>query len=423
VDGLGFLTISLYNRRFSLFGDGKFTLENHEERKRLMRIEMAKRIDQIPPYLFAEIDKKKEEMRQKGIDLIDLGIGDPDLPTPKPIIERLKKAAENPKNHRYPSYQGMIEFRTAVAQWYERRFCTKLNPRTEVLSLIGSKEGIAHIPLAFVNPGDVVLVPSPGYPVYRVSTLFAGGIPYFLPLRKENGFLPNLSEIPEIIAQKAKLLFINYPNNPTSAIAERPFFEEVVAFARRHQIIVCHDAAYSEIAFDGYQPLSFLEVEGAREVGVEFHSLSKTFNMTGWRIGFAAGHSEILSGLGRVKTNIDSGLFQAIQEAGTEALYHLDTPLPESITIYERRRDIMVRGLHDIGLEVDRPKATFYLWIQIPQGYTSAQFATFLIERAGIVATPGNGFGDAGEGYIRMALTVDEKRLNEAIERLRRIKF
>jgi LL-diaminopimelate aminotransferase len=423
VDGLGFLTISLYNRRFSLFGDGKFTLENQEERKRLMRIEMAKRIDQIPPYLFAEIDKKKEEMRQKGIDLIDLGIGDPDLPTPKPIIERLKKAAENPKNHRYPSYQGMIEFRTAVAQWYERRFCTKLNPRTEVLSLIGSKEGIAHIPLAFVNPGDVVLVPSPGYPVYRVSTLFAGGIPYFLPLRKENGFLPNLSEIPEIIAQKAKLLFINYPNNPTSAIAERPFFEEVVAFARRHQIIVCHDAAYSEIAFDGYQPLSFLEVEGAREVGVEFHSLSKTFNMSGWRIGFAAGHSEILSGLGRVKTNIDSGLFQAIQEAGTEALYHLDTPLPESITIYERRRDIMVRGLHDIGLEVDRPKATFYLWIRVPRGYTSSQFATLLMEQGGIVVTPGNGFGEEGEGYIRIALTVNEKRLNEAIERLRRIKF
>ena len=388
-----------------------------------MRIEMAKRIDQIPPYLFAEIDKKKEEMRQKGMDLIDLGIGDPDFPTPKPIIERLKKAAENPKNHRYPSYQGMIEFRTAVAQWYERRFCTKLNPRTEVLSLIGSKEGIAHIPLAFVNPGDVVLVPSPGYPVYRVATLFAGGIPYFLPLRKENGFLPNLSEIPEAIAEKAKLLFINYPNNPTSAIAERPFFEEVVAFAQRHQIIVCHDAAYSEIAFDGYQPLSFLEVEGAREVGVEFHSLSKTFNMTGWRIGFAAGHSEILSGLGRVKTNIDSGLFQAIQEAGTEALYHLDTPLPETITIYERRRDVMVRGLHDIGLEVDRPKATFYLWIRVPRGYTSSQFATLLMEQGGIVVTPGNGFGEEGEGYIRMALTVDEKRLNEAIERLRRIKF
>jgi LL-diaminopimelate aminotransferase len=388
-----------------------------------MRIEKAKRIEQIPPYLFAEIDKKKQEMRQKGIDLIDLGIGDPDLPTPKLIIERLKVAAENPKNHRYPSYEGMIEFRTAVAQWYERRFGVKLDPRTEVLSLIGSKEGIAHIPLAFVNPGDYVLVPTPGYPVYRVSTLFAGGTPHFLPLRKENSFLPNLSEIPKEIAEKARLLFINYPNNPTSAIAERSFFEEVVAFAHKYQIIVCHDAAYSEIAFDGYQPLSFLEVEGAKEVGVEFHSLSKTFNMTGWRIGFAVGHSEIVSGLGRIKTNIDSGLFQAIQEAGTEAFNHLDTPLPEIINIYERRRDVMVKGLREIGLEVDRPKATFYLWIQVPRGYTSAQFATLLIEKGGIVVTPGNGFGEEGEGYIRMALTVDEKRLKEAIERLKRIKF
>ena len=324
-----------------------------------MRIEKAKRIEQIPPYLFAEIDKKKEEMRQKGMDLIDLGIGDPDLPTPRLIIERLKKAAENPKNHRYPSYEGMIEFRTAVAQWYEKRFGVMLDPRTEVLSLIGSKEGIAHIPLAFVNPGEYVLVPSPGYPVYRVSTLFAGGIPYFLPLRKENGFLPNLSEIPAEIAEKAKLLFINYPNNPTSAIAEKSFFEEVVAFAQRHQIMVCHDAAYSEIAFDGYQPLSFLQVEGAKEVGIEFHSLSKTFNMTGWRIGFAVGHSEIISGLGRVKTNIDSGLFQAIQEAGIVALNHFDTPLPEIIEIYERRRDVMVKGLQEIGLEVESTKSHF----------------------------------------------------------------
>jgi LL-diaminopimelate aminotransferase len=388
-----------------------------------MRIETAKRIDQIPPYLFAEIDKKKEEMRRKGTDVIDLGIGDPDLPTPKPIIERLKEAADNPRNHRYPSYEGMIEFRTAVAEWYERRFGIKLNPVTEVLSLIGSKEGIAHIPLAFVNPEDIVLVPSPGYPVYRVSTLFAGGIPYFLPLRKENGFLPILSKIPPTVAKKAKLLFINYPNNPTSAVAERTFFEEVVAFAQRHRIIVCHDAAYSEIAFDSYRPLSFLEVEGAREVGVEFHSLSKTFNMTGWRIGFAVGHSQILSGLGRVKTNIDSGLFQAIQEAGTEALNHLDTPLPEIIDTYERRRDVMVRGLEEIGLEVDRPKATFYLWIRVPRGYTSAQFATLLLEKGGIVATPGNGFGEEGEGYIRMALTVDEERLREAIERLKKIKF
>jgi len=388
-----------------------------------MRIEKAKRIDQIPPYLFAEIDKKKQEMRKRGVDLIDLGIGDPDLPTPKLIIERLKAAAENPKNHRYPSYEGMIEFRTAVARWYERRFGVHLDPQTEVLSLIGSKEGIAHVPLAFVNPGDYTLVPSPGYPVYRVSTLFAGGIPYFLTLCKENGFLPNLSEIPKEVAKKAKLLFINYPNNPTSAIAEKSFFEEVVAFARRYEIIVCHDAAYSEIAFDGYLPLSFMEVDGGKEVGIEFHSLSKTFNMTGWRIGFAVGHAEIVSALGRVKTNIDSGVFQAIQEAGTEALNHFDTPFPEIIQIYERRRDILVKGLREIGLDVDLPRATFYVWFQVPRGYTSAQFASFLLEKAGIVATPGNGFGEAGEGYIRMALTVDEKRMKEAIERLKKIQF
>jgi LL-diaminopimelate aminotransferase len=388
-----------------------------------MRIEKAKRVEEIPPYLFAEIDRKKAEMRRKGMDLIDLGIGDPDIPTPQPIIERLKKAAENPKHHRYPSYEGMIEFRTAVAQWYQKRFGVTLDAATEVLSLIGSKEGIAHIPLAFVNPGDTVLVPSPGYPVYRVSTLFAGGTPYFLPLRKEARFLPNLSEIPTSVAEKSKLLFINYPNNPTAAVAEKSFFEEVVAFARRYQVIVCHDAAYSEVAFDGYRPVSFMEVEGAKEVGIEFHSLSKTFNMTGWRIGFAVGCAEIVSALGRIKENIDSGLFQAIQEAGIEALRRFETPLTEIIKIYESRRNLMVRGLRELGWELEQPKASFYLWIRVPGKQTSSQFAALLLEKAGIVATPGNGFGDAGEGYIRMALTVDESRLKEALERLKKLRF
>ena len=388
-----------------------------------MRIEKAKRVAEIPPYLFAEIDRKKAEMRRKGMDLIDLGIGDPDIPTPQPIIDRLKKAADNPKHHRYPSYEGMIEFRTAVAQWYQKRFGVRLDAATEVLSLIGSKEGIAHIPLAFVNPGDTVLVPSPGYPVYRVSTLFAGGTPYFLPLRKETGFLPNLSEIPKSVAEKSKLLFINYPNNPTAAVAEKSFFEEVVAFARRYNIIVCHDAAYSEVAFDGYRPASFMEVEGAKEVGIEFHSLSKTFNMTGWRIGFAVGCPEIVSSLGRIKENIDSGLFQAIQEAGIEALNRFDTPLTEIIKIYEGRRNLMVKGLRELGWELEQPKASFYLWIRVPGKQTSSQFAALLLEKAGIVATPGNGFGDAGEGYIRMALTVDESRLKEAIERLKKLQF
>lgn len=388
-----------------------------------MKIEKAQRIEQIPPYLFAQIDKKKEEMKQKGMDLIDLGIGDPDLPTPEPIIERMKRALEDPRNHHYPSYEGMIEFRTAAARWFEKRFGVRFDPKTEVLTLIGSKEGIAHIPLAFVNPGDYVLVPSPGYPVYRVATLFAGGIPYFMPLLKENRFLPKFSDIPREVAERSKLLFINYPNNPTAAIAERPFFEEVVAFAKRNGIIVCHDAAYSELAFDGYRPLSLFNVDGAKEVGIEFHSLSKTFNMTGWRIGFAVGNPEIIQGLGRVKTNIDSGLFQAIQEAGIEALSRYETPVPQLIRLYESRRDVMVNGLRDIGLDVDLPKATFYLWIRVPQGYTSAQFATHLIEKAGIVATPGNGFGEAGEGYIRMALTVGEPRLREAIERLKQVRF
>jgi LL-diaminopimelate aminotransferase len=393
------------------------------ERGWIMRIKKASRIEELPPYLFAEIDRKKSEVRKRGVDLIDLGVGDPDLPTPKPIIEKLKKASEDPKNHRYPSYEGMIEFRTAVAQWYERRFDVRLDPKTEVLSLIGSKEGIAHVPLAFVDPGDYVLVPSPGYPVYRVSTLFAGGIPYFLPLRKENGFLPNLSEVPKEVAEKTKLLFLNYPNNPTAAIAEKPFYEEVIAFAKKYEIVVCHDAAYSELAFDGFRPLSFLEVPGARELGIEFHSLSKTFNMTGWRVGFAVGNPEIVAGLGKVKTNIDSGLFQAVQEAAIEALNHFDTPLPGLIEIYEGRRNVMVKGLRELGLGVERPKATFYLWIEVPKGFNSARFATLLLEEAGIVATPGNGFGDAGEGYIRMALTVDETRLKEAIERLKKIQF
>ncbi len=388
-----------------------------------MKIEMAKRIGQIPPYLFAEIDRKKEEMKKKGISLIDFGIGDPDLPTPKPIIERLKKASEDPKNHRYPSYEGMKEFREAVAQWFFRRFGIRFDPDREIIALIGSKEGIAHIPLAFVDPGDYVLVPNPGYPVYRVSTLFAGGIPYFMPLRKENNFLPNLSEIPKDVLKKTRILFINYPNNPTAAIAERSFFEEVVSFAQRHQIIVCHDAAYSEVAFDGYRPPSIFEVDGAKEVGIEFHSLSKTFNMTGWRIGFAVGRQEIISGLGRVKTNIDSGLFQAIQEAGIEALTNFETPVEEIIRIYERRRDIMVNGLKEMGLEVERPRATFYLWIRVPNGYSSTQFTTILLERAGIVVTPGNGFGDFGEGYIRMTITVEESLIKEAIERLRKINF
>ena len=388
-----------------------------------MKVEPAERVRQIPPYLFAEIDRKKRELRAKGADLIDLGIGDPDIPTPSRIIDRLTKAAHDATNHRYPSYEGMLDFRQAVADWYQRRFGVSLDPEAEVLTLIGSKEGIAHIPLAFVNPGDYVLVPNPGYPVYRVATLFAGGTPHFMPLVGENGFLPELSKIPTGVAEKAKLLFINYPNNPTAAVAERSFFEEVVKFADRHRIIVCHDAAYSEIAFDGYRPMSLMEVEGAREVGIEFHSLSKTFNMTGWRIGFAVGNREIVGALGRIKTNIDSGVFQAVQIAAAEALNGYGTETEEIIRVYTARRDLLVQAIRAAGLEVEPPRATFYLWVAVPSGYTSAQFAAHLMEKSGIVATPGIGFGDSGEGYIRFALTVGEDRLHEASSRLKELKI
>jgi len=387
-----------------------------------LKIEQAKRVKQIPPYLFAEIDRKKQELRKKGMDLIDLGIGDPDIPTPQRIIDRLMDAAQDAENHRYPSYEGMLDFRTAVAQWYERRFQVSLDPHTEVLTLIGSKEGIAHIPLAFVDPGDYVLVSDPGYPVYRVSTIFAGGTPHSMPLLRENQFLPDLSTIPPQVVEKAKLMFINYPNNPTAAVAERPFFDEVVEFATKYEIIICHDAAYSEIAFDGYRPMSLMEVDGARDVAIEFHSLSKTFNMTGWRIAFAVGNREVVGGLGRIKTNIDSGAFQAVQIAGIEALNGYGTEMEEIMGIYTARRNLLVKALRSAGLEVESPKATFYLWVKIPNGYSSAQFATLLMEKSGIVGTPGNGFGDAGEGYIRFALTVGEDRIREAEDRLKELK-
>jgi len=342
--------------------------------------------------------------------------------SPKRIIDRLVDAAQDPENHRYPSYVGMLDFRRSVAQWYERRFHVSLDPHTEVLTLIGSKEGIAHIPLAFVGPGDYALVSDPGYPVYRMATIFAGGIPHSMPLLRENGFLPDLSSIPRGIAKKAKILFINYPNNPTAAVAERPFFEEVVEFATKYGIIVCHDAAYSEIAYDGYRPMSLMEIEGAREVGIEFHSLSKTFNMTGWRIGFAVGNPEIVGGLGKIKTNIDSGAFQAVQLAAAEALDGYGIEADEILNTYQARRDLLVKGIRAAGLEVESPKATFYLWVRVPSRYTSAEFAAHLMEKAGIVGTPGNGFGDAGEGYIRFALTVGEYRLREAVTRLRELK-
>ena len=383
-------------------------------------IEPAGRIKTLPPYLFAAIDEMKQKALARGVDIINLGVGDPDLPTPAPIIERLKQAAADPRHHQYPSYDGMLSFRQAVTAWYKRRFGVTLNAATEALTLIGSKEGIGHLPLAFIDPGDVVLVPSPGYPVYPVSATFAGGTPHVMPLLKQNGFLPDLNAIPPDVARRAKLMFLNSPNNPTAAVAGKDFFNRVVAFAREHQVIVCHDAAYSEIYYDGRRPPSFLEAEGAMDVGVEFHSLSKTFNMTGWRIGFAVGNGDVVAGLGKVKSNLDSGAFQAIQEAGILALQSDDQLTDPLRKIYQERRDVLVPGLRKLGLETEMPQATFYVWVGVPKGYTSASFTAHLLERAGIVTTPGNGFGEPGEGYIRMTLTTSAERLAEAVERLRK---
>jgi LL-diaminopimelate aminotransferase len=386
-------------------------------------IQKAKRINELPPYLFAEIDQRKREALARGVDLIDLGIGDPDIPTPPAVIERLTESASKPVNHRYPNSSGLAEFRQAVADWYQKRFNVKLDPGKEVVSLIGSKEGIGNMAVAFVNPGDVVLVASPCYPVYHIGTAFNGGKNYFLPLKKENHFLPELDSIPSEVAQQAKLLWINYPNNPTAAVADKDFFKRVIDFANEHNVIVCHDAAYTEMGYDGYRPMSFLEVEGAKEVGIEFHSLSKTFNMTGWRIGMAVGNADLVGGLAQAKSNLDSGIFQAIQEAGIEALKLGDKIVEPSRKIFQERRDILVDGLRAVGLECETPRATFYVWVSNPEGFSSAEFTAKLLEEAGVVTTPGNGFGEAGEGYVRFTVCVDKSKLKEVAERIRQIKL
>ncbi|HET9548718.1 MAG TPA: LL-diaminopimelate aminotransferase, partial [Candidatus Binatia bacterium] len=366
-----------------------------------LTIKKAKRINDLPPYLFAEIDRRKREALSRGVDLIDLGIGDPDIPTPATVVEKLLEGASRPVNHRYPNSSGMAEFRQAVSTWYKSRFGVTLDPGKEVCSLIGSKEGIGNMAVAFVDPGDIVLVSSPCYPVYHIGTAFNGGKNYFLPLKKENHFLPDLDAIPADVAKQAKLLWINYPNNPTAAVADKDFYQRVVAFANKYNVIVCHDAAYTEMGYDGYRPMSFLEVDGAREVGIEFHSLSKTFNMTGWRIGMAVGNPEIVGGLAQAKSNLDSGIFQAVQEAGIEALRLGDQIVEPSRKIYQERRDILVDGLRAVGLECEKPKATFYVWVSCPKGLSSADFTSKLLDEAGVVTTPGNGFGEAGEGYVR----------------------
>ena len=381
-------------------------------------MKIAQRIEIIPPYLFAEIDKKKEEAIKRGVDIINLGIGDPDQPTPNNIIEKLRESVKDPKTHDYPPYAGTAEFRQAVTLWYKNRFGVDLDPDKEVMALIGSKEGIAHIFLAFIDPGDFSLIPDPAYPVYKTGTLFANGFPYIMPLLEENNFLPDLEEIDEDIAQKAKLMFINYPNNPTAAVANKDFFEKVVKFAKKYDILVCHDFAYSEMTFDNYKANSFLEVDGAKDVGIEFHSLSKIYNMTGWRLGFAVGNKEAISALSIIKTNIDSGVFKAIQQAGTEALTGPQDNIEKMNKIYTGRRNVVINGLNKLGWNLKPTKATFYIWIPTFNKMSSMEFSNLLLEKTGIIVTPGIGYGEYGKGYVRIALTVDEKRLEEAIERL-----
>jgi len=380
---------------------------------------LARRIEKLPPYLFVEIAKKIAERKSRGEDVVSFAIGDPDIPTPPHIIERLSQAARDPDNHRYPESEGLPELRDAIAEWYGQRFGVALDPDKEVLPLIGSKEGIGHIALCFIDSGDLALVPDPGYPVYSIGTMFAGGETYPLPLTEENDFLPDLDEVPPQIAHKAKLLWINYPNNPTAAVAGVEFFAKVVDFALRYDLAVCHDAPYTEVAFDGYRPISLMEVPGGKEVGVEFHSFSKSYNMTGWRIGMAVGNPQMVNALMRVKSNLDSGIPQAIQYAAIEALRGPQDCIAEHNAIYQRRRDLMVGVLNEIGLKVKPPQASLYLWVKIPLGFSSTEFAAELLDEAGVVVTPGIGYGRYGEGYIRLSLTIADDRLEEGITRLR----
>lgn len=381
-------------------------------------MQLARRVQQLPPYLFAEISRKIAAKRAEGVDVISFGIGDPDLPTPRHVLDALHEAAEVPANHRYPETDGLPELRQAMAEWYHRRFGVELDANREVVPLIGSKEGIGHVALCFIDPGDVALVPDPAYPVYAVGTMFAGGEVYSLPLEEERGFLPVLDAIPADMARRAKMLWINYPNNPTGACADLEFFERVVHFARRYDIVVCHDLAYADVAYDGYTPPSFLQVPGAKEVGIEFNSLSKSYNMTGWRVGLAVGNATMVDALTRVKSNLDSGIPQAIQQMAIAAMRGPQDVIAEHNAIYTRRRDRVVEVLRAIGLHVEPPKASLYVWARLPAGERSIDFTARLLDDTGVVVTPGIGYGERGEGYIRLSLTLPDNQVDEGLRRL-----
>ena len=383
--------------------------------------EKADRLKLLSPYLFVELDRAKRKLDASGKDVIDLGVGDPDLPPPPHVLERLKAAVDDPENHRYSQTEGLQALRDAISRWYARRFEVTLDPATEILPLLGSKEGIAHLPLALVNAGDVVLVPDPCYPPYRSGAILSGAEVALLPLREENGFFPDLGSMSQRTARRAKLLFLNYPNNPTAAVADAEQFQEAIALAKTYGCAIAHDAAYSEIAFDGYRPISFLQLDGAKSVGVEFHSLSKTYNMTGWRVGWMCGNAKVIAALTQLKSHLDSGIFQPLQWAAIAALDQDQETLRSTVAIYQDRRDILVGGLVQAGWQITKPVASLYVWARVPTDESSMAFASRALEQAHVILTPGVGFGESGEGYVRISLTLSTERVQEAVERLRKV--
>ncbi len=385
----------------------------------MMRFEESRRLRELPPYLFAEIDKIIKRKKSMGIDVISLGIGDPDIPTPEGIVRKLQKEAENPENHQYPSSYGLEYFKEAVSEYYMKRFKINLDPETEIITLMGAKEGIANIAYVFIDESDYVLIPDPSYPVYSIGTVFSGGKIYYMPLKEENDYLIDFDGIDKKIARKAKLMHINYPNNPTSAVCSTDFFERVVSFAEKNNIIVCHDNAYADTYFDSNKPGSFLNADGAKDVGMEFYSLSKTFNMTGWRIGCAVGNKEIISSLGKYKTNVDSGVFNAIQYAAAEAFKNYEKYSRNNNIIYKKRRDMTTSILDNIGIDYYISNATIYIWAKVPEGYTSRSFSELVLNKANVVVTPGSAYGKQGEGYFRISLTIEDTRLEEALKRIK----
>ncbi len=382
-------------------------------------MKVSERLEKIPPYLFAEIDRKIDEAKARGIDIISLGIGDPDTPTLQPVVDEMHKAIDNPKNHDYPPYNGTAQFRNGAKEWMKKRFGVDLNADTEILANIGSKEAIAHVFFAYVDKGDYTLVPDPGYPVYKNATIFAGGTPYAMPLLEENNFLPDFDKIPEDIAKKSKIMFLNYPNNPTGATADLEFYKKAVDFCKKYDILLCSDMAYSEMTYDGYKAPSVLEVEGAKDVAIEFYSHSKSYNMTGWRVGFVCGNADAIKALGTIKNNIDSGTFKAIQQAATAAFTIDQSYIDKLNKMYQERRDVMEQGLRELGWDIKPTKATFYIWIPTPGGMSSEEFATLMLEKAHVVVPPGIGYGKCGEGYIRIALTKDVDTIKKALQRIK----